>query len=76
MHWLLKQSEAPFTNPINQVVCHIANNLVFHKHTKHVDVDIYFVQEKMNSQEVMTQQINTKNQLTDVFIKALGGKCL
>ncbi|KAF5763047.1 putative RNA-directed DNA polymerase [Helianthus annuus] len=56
MRWLLKGLEAEQIGPTplycdNQAARHIANNPVFHERTKHVEMDCYFVKERVTSQE-------------------------
>lgn len=56
----------------NKAARHIASNPVYHKRTKHVEMDCYFVCEKVNSGEIKTLAIRYEFQTTDIFTKALG----
>lgn len=45
----------------NEVVFHIVTNHVYHKRTKHVEMDCYFVHEQVSSGEIQTLVIQSKH---------------
>ncbi|KAD6795877.1 hypothetical protein E3N88_06773 [Mikania micrantha] len=77
LRWLLHELGVPQTSPTtlfcdNQAARNIANNPVFHERTKHVEMDCYFVRERIDSNEVCTMPIESKLQLADLLTKGLG----
>lgn len=56
----------------NRTTIEIANNPIFHERTKHIKADNHFIKEIVMSKKVVTPYIKSKDQLGDVFTKALG----
>ncbi|XP_042754367.1 secreted RxLR effector protein 161-like [Lactuca sativa] len=79
LRWLLLdldtvQSEATPLMCDNEAARHIVANPVYHERTKHVEMDCYFVRERVNSGEIKTYAISSELQPTNIFTKALGAK--
>ena len=54
----------------NQAVFHITSNLIIHERTKHVEIECYFVREKIESGDIVTNFVNSNDQLSNVFPKS------
>ncbi|PKU66151.1 Retrovirus-related Pol polyprotein from transposon TNT 1-94 [Dendrobium catenatum] len=73
---LLQELGRPQTNP-TQLFCDntsaiaLANNPVFHARTKHIEVDCHYIRECIKNKSIQVHHISTKDQLADIFTKAL-----
>jgi hypothetical protein len=50
----------------------LANNLIYHVRTKHIEVHYHFIRKKILTKEIDLIHVNTKYQVVDIFTKALG----
>ncbi len=50
----------------------LANNPVYHVRTKHIEVHYHFIKKKVLAKEIDLIHVNTKDQVADIFTKALG----
>jgi len=49
----------------------LANNLVYHVRTKHIEVHYHFIRKKVLTKEINLIHVSTKNQVVNIFTKAL-----
>jgi hypothetical protein len=50
----------------------IANSLVYHARTKHIEVHYHFIKKKVIAKEIDLIHVNTEDQVADIFTKAIG----
>ena len=53
----------------NKLDMKLAANLVYHKRTKHIEINWHFIREKITQGLVSTKYIPTQDQPTDLLIK-------
>ena len=54
----------------------LASDFVLHEHTKHVEVDVHFIREKVRSGVIIPQFVPSSEQTADMFTKAVGPSLL
>ena len=75
--YLLKDLHVLHSKPVlmycdNQVALHIATDLVFHERSKHIEANCHIVRNRILDGTIKTFHVTTKNQLANIFTKALG----
>ena len=58
----------------NKAACDIAHNPVQHDRTKHVEVDRFFIKEKLDEKIVELPKILSEDQLADILTKAISSR--
>ena len=76
---LLKDLGYPPRQPIrlycdNKAACDIAHNPVQHDRKKHVEVDRFFIKEKLDERIVELPNIRSEDQLADILTKAVSNR--
>lgn len=76
---LLNTLQVPCTCPTTlycdkQTTTHLAANSIFHKRTKHIEVDCHFIRDHIQSGAITTAHVSTHQQQVDILIKSLGAK--
>ena len=57
---------------VNLSSIQLASNPVFHVRTKHIEVHYHFIQERVLSSGIDLIYVSTKEQVANIFTKALG----
>ncbi|RVW62922.1 Retrovirus-related Pol polyprotein from transposon RE1 [Vitis vinifera] len=70
--YLSRQPIRLFCN--NKAACDIAHNPVQHDRTKHVEVDRFFIKEKLDDKIVELPKIRSEDQLADILTKAVSSQ--
>ncbi|RVW75978.1 Retrovirus-related Pol polyprotein from transposon RE1 [Vitis vinifera] len=60
----------------NKAACDIAHNPVQHDRIKHVEVDRFFIKEKLDDKIVELPKIRSKDQLADILTKAVSSQLI
>jgi hypothetical protein len=58
----------------NESAIHLADNLVEHSRTKHIDIRHHFLRDHQQKGDINIYYISTENQLADIFTKPLDEK--
>ncbi len=58
-----------YCDNINSIL--LANNLVYHARTKHIEVHYHFIRKKVLAKEIDFIHVNIENHVVDIFTKAL-----
>ncbi len=59
-----------YCDNINNIL--LANNLVYHVRTKHIEVHYHFIREQVLAKEIDLIHVSIENQVGNIFTKALG----
>jgi hypothetical protein len=71
--WVLK-NETMLLHCDNVAAINIANNAVHFDRMKHVEIDRFFIKEKIDAGTLKSKYVKSRNQLADSLTKGLGPK--
>ena len=60
----------------NKAACDIAHYPIQHDRTKHVEVDRFFIKEKLDEKAVELPKIRSEDQLADILTKGVSNRVL
>ena len=55
----------------NKVACDIAHNPIQHDRTKHVEIDRFFIKDKLDEKIIELPKIRSEDQLADILTKVV-----
>lgn len=67
----IKLEKRPIIWCDNKSAIALAENPVFHGRTKHIEIDVHFVRNKISNREFDLKYVESKNQVADIMTKAL-----
>jgi len=68
LHYLLSLTTLVYCDNVS--VIYIAGNPLQHQRTKHIEMDIHFVQEKVTCGQARVLHVPSRRQIGDIFTKA------
>jgi hypothetical protein len=69
LHALLTKSTLVYCDNVSAV--YLSTNLIQHQRTKHVEIDLHFVRERVTIGDVRVIHVPTTSQFADIFMKGL-----
>ena len=69
LHCLIQKATLVYCDNVSAI--YLAGNPVQHQRTKHIEMDIHFVREKVAHGQVRVLHVSSRYQIADIFIKGL-----